>query len=182
MDELLDILDANGNPTGAIAMKSKAHRLGLFHATVHVWFYTLEGELLLQQRDKNKETHPLLWGVSVAGHNGAGEKIEVSALREIQEEIGLSVQPDQLKKIGVFKSIQRHHTHLVDCEFQHTFLCELTVPLHQLVKQESEVAALKLIPILDFEKDLQGNSTVQHYVPHEFSYYQDVIKAIKERL
>ena len=182
MDELLDILDTDGNPTGTTAMKSKAHRIGLFHATVHIWFYTSEAELLLQQRGKNKGTHPLLWGVSVAGHIGAGEELEVSAMREIEEEIGLTSKKGLLEKIGVFKSVQNHHEHLVDCEFQHTFLCELSVPLHRLKKQESEVEALTLMPILDFEKEIQGNKTAQKYVPHEFSYYQDVIKAIKERL
>ena len=122
MDELLDILDRDGNLTGTTVMKSKAHSEGLFHATVHVWFYTLEGELLLQQRGKNKETHPLLWSVSVAGHIGAGEEIDVSAIREIEEEIGLTVEKELLEKIGVFKSVQKHNEHLVDCEFQHTFL------------------------------------------------------------
>ncbi len=65
MDELLDILDTDGNPTGTTAMKSKAHRIGLFHATVHIWFYTSEGELLLQQRGKNKGTHPAPNGTPV---------------------------------------------------------------------------------------------------------------------
>ena len=61
MDELVDILDAAGNYTGKIAMKSEAHRNGLFHPTVHVWFYTKNGQILIQQRAENKETHPLLW-------------------------------------------------------------------------------------------------------------------------
>ncbi|MFT5738216.1 MAG: isopentenyl-diphosphate delta-isomerase [Maribacter sp.] len=182
MDELLDILDTDGNPTGTTAMKSKAHRFGLFHATVHIWFYTSKGELLLQQRGKHKGTHPLLWGVSVAGHIGAGEELEVSAMREIAEEIGLTSKKELLEKIGIFKSVQKHHEHLIDCEFQHTFLCELSLPLHLLKKQESEVEDLKLMSILNFEKQIQGNKTAQKYVPHELSYYQDVIKSIKERL
>ena len=40
MDELIDILNAEGKPLGTSAMKSVAHREGLFHATVHIWFYT----------------------------------------------------------------------------------------------------------------------------------------------
>jgi len=182
MDELLDILDANGNPTGTTVMKSKAHRDGLFHATVHIWFYTSDGNLLLQQRGKNKDTYPLLWDVSVAGHVGASEKIEASAIREIEEEIGLTVQLENLQKIGVFKSEQRHHEHLVDREFHHTFLCELKLPLSKLKKQESEVENLRLINLIDLERDIQKNATVQKYVPHNTSYYQDVIKAIKEKL
>ena len=50
MDELLDILDEHGNPTGTTALKSKAHKLGLFHATIHVWLYTKDEKILLQKR------------------------------------------------------------------------------------------------------------------------------------
>ncbi|MEX0314176.1 MAG: hydrolase, partial [Allomuricauda sp.] len=71
MDELVDILDDNGNPTGRTCLKSEAHRKGLFHPTIHVWFYTSEGQILFQKRADNKDTFPSLWDVSVAGHIGA---------------------------------------------------------------------------------------------------------------
>jgi isopentenyl-diphosphate delta-isomerase len=85
MDELIDILNADGVPLGKTAMKSKAHKKGLFHATVHIWFYTEDGKLLIQKRTSNKDTHPGLWDVSVAGHIGSGESIIDSAIREVQE-------------------------------------------------------------------------------------------------
>lgn len=182
MDELVDILDANGNFTGQTAMKSEAHRNGWFHPTIHVWFYTKNGKILIQQRAKNKDTHPLLWDVSVAGHIGAGESIEVSALREIQEEIGLSVTEQMLEKIGVFKSEYEHAADLIDREYHHTFLCELEVPLSQLRKQESEVEQLALIPLLKFSEETWGMANVKNYVPHGPNYYKRIIKEIKKRL
>ncbi len=182
MDELIDILDSEGNATGKTAMKSEAHQMGWFHETVHIWFYTSDGRVLLQQRGKEKDTHPLLWDVSVAGHIGAGETIELSALREVEEEIGLSISEKELEKIGVYKSVQKHREDLVDCEFHHTFLCELKVPLEHLRKQESEVEALKLISLLQFSEETWGMANFKKYVPHEVSYYTEIIKAIKERL
>jgi len=182
MDELIDILDTYGKPTGTTALKSKAHRLGLFHATVHIWFYTDDGKILLQQRGEQKITYPLLWDVSVAGHIGAGEKIGVSAIREIEEEIGLQVQEEDLIKIGVFKSMQKHHDTLIDNEFHHTFLCELKVPLHLLQKQESEVADLKIIPIENFDKEINAMVRLQKYVPHSLEYHQTVINEIEKRI
>ena len=181
MDELIDILDSEGNPIGT-AMKSEAHKMGWFHETVHIWFYTSDGRVLLQQRGKEKDTHPLLWDVSVAGHIVAGETIELSALREVEEEIGLSISEKELEKIGVYKSVQKHREDLVDCEFHHTFLCELKVPLEHLRKQESEVEALKLISLLQFSEETWGMANLKKYVPHEVSYYTEIIKAIKERL
>lgn len=182
MDELLDILDAKGNPIKSTALKSKAHRFGLFHATVHIWLYTKTGRLLLQLRAKSKATYPLLWDVSVAGHIGAGEASETAAVREIKEELGLTIAPKSLKKIGVFKSTQTHHDTLIDNEFHHTFICELTTPLGQLIKQESEVADLKLLPLADFEQEIKTVQFARHYVPHAYTYYQTIIEAIKAKL
>lgn len=182
MDELVDILDADGNFTGKTAMKSEAHRKGLFHPTVHIWLYTGNGKVLIQQRGKDKTTFPLLWDVSVAGHVGAGEEIELSALREVEEEIGLTIAKGDLQKIGIFKSVQKHRADLIDCEFHHTFLCELKTPLKNLKKQESEVAALALISISKFAKEIQDTSTYKKYVAHDLSYYRAVLEAIRKRL
>ncbi len=182
MDELVDILDSEGNFIGKTALKSEAHRQGWFHPTIHVWFYTKGGKLLIQQRAKDKDTHPLLWDVSVAGHIGAGEKIEISAVREVQEEIGLTISTAELEKIGVFKSVHEHSEHLIDCEFHHTFLCELKVPLEGLRKQESEVEDLALISLLQFSEETWGMANLKKYVPHEIDYYKTIIKEIKKKL
>lgn len=182
MDERIDILDADGNFTGQTAMKSEAHQNGWFHPTIHIWFYTKDGRLLIQQRAENKDTHPLFWDVSVAGHIGAGESVESSAVREAAEEIGVTISETDLQKIGVFKSVHKHDKDLIDCEFHHTFLCELKVPLQQLKKQESEVKDLALVPLFQFAEETWGLANPRKYVPYATDYYKIVIKAIKERL
>ena len=182
MDELIDILDSNGNFTGEVAMKSVAHKKGWFHSTVHIWLYTKDQRILVQLRGRNKDTHPLLWDVSVAGHIGAGEEIEIAAIREVEEEIGLGISKYNLEKIGVFKSIQKHSNELIDCEFHHTFLCELKVPLKDLTKQDDEVEDLKLIPLLQFSQDTYGEANLNKYVSHEVDYYAEITRAIKKKL
>ncbi len=182
MEEWIDLLDTEGNYTGQKILKSEAHLKGLFHPTVHIWFYTSKGEVLLQQRAQTKKTFPLYWDVSVAGHVGAGESIVSGAIREIQEEIGLVVKEQDLKPIGVFKSIQQHHNGLLDCEFHHTFLCELKVPFTALKKQEEEVEALQLKSITSWEKDLFSKTPSMEYVPHNKTYYEEVILALKKQL
>ena len=91
MDELIAVLDAKGNATGKTCLKSIVHKTGLYHATVHVWFYTNKGKILLQQRAASKIIYPLLWDVSVAGHINATESFKSGAVREIKEEIGLII-------------------------------------------------------------------------------------------
>ncbi|WP_299173937.1 NUDIX domain-containing protein [uncultured Allomuricauda sp.] len=181
MDELVDILDASGNPTGRTCLKSEAHFKGLFHSTVHVWFYTDKEQLLFQQRSKDKDTFPSLWDVSVAGHIGAGEEITLAAVREVEEEIGLSVKPPSLEKIGIFKSVHQHSSILKDCEFHHTYICELKTSIDGLILQESEVDNLKLVSIKDFKERVAQNR-MDGFVPHKKSYYLEVLDAISKKL
>ncbi|WP_420322857.1 NUDIX hydrolase [Flagellimonas sp.] len=181
MDELIDILDEHGNPTGQSCLKSEAHRKGLFHPTIHVWFYTAEGEILFQKRAHDKDTFPSLWDVSVAGHIGAGEDILIAAVREIEEEIGLSVSSSDLERIGVFRSMHKHAETLIDNEFHHNFLCELKIPLEKLSRQESEVDDLQLIPI-DVFKEKVEQGKFEGFVPHEKPYYQEILNAISKKL
>jgi len=182
MDEFIDSLDEHGKFTGKTILKSVAHRNGVFHPTVHIWFYSNRGEVLIQQRGKFKDTHPLLWDVSVAGHISAGEDIYKAAIREVKEEIGLSITKEDLIKIGVFKSSQRHEKNLIDNEFHHTFLCNLKVPFNTLKKQESEVEALTMIPLIKFAEEVWGLANPEKYVPHSTDYYKTIIKSIKKQL
>ncbi|SIQ57531.1 Isopentenyldiphosphate isomerase [Maribacter ulvicola] len=181
MDELIDILDAHGKLTGKTAMKSDAHKNGWFHQTVHIWFYTPNGQILMQQRSKNKDVFPLLWDVSVAGHIGASESILTSVIREVQEEIGLTISPPDLEKIGIYKSFKNHSRTLKDYEFHHTFIAELKSPFSALQKQKSEVKDLKLESLNQFSKAI-CNTTTYNYVPHDNSYYKTILKEISKRI
>ncbi len=182
MEEWVDELDDQGRYTGATLLKSEAHQRGVFHPTVHIWFYTKNGQVLLQQRAETKDTYPLLWDVSVAGHIMAGEDIMDAALREIKEEIGIAESKENLEKIGVFKSVQEHHKLLRDCEFHHTFLCLLKSDIHQLKKQKEEVKDLRLIPLIRMAEETWGLANLSAYVPHGTSYYSTIIKSIQNRL
>lgn len=181
MDELVDILDKQGNTTGTVMLKSEAHKKGLFHATVHVWIYNRDGELLMQKRHASKETFPDKWDVSVAGHIGAGETPLAAAIRETKEEIGLSLRASDLFKIGQHRSSVIHNKDMIDCEFNHIFLSELKVPIHDLTIQPSEVAAIKFIDINIYRESLKDFSLLKSYVPHPPDYIDMVISAIRRQ-
>ena len=54
MDEYIEEYDCQGNPTGKRILKSYAHKNGLLHSTIHLWLYTVKGDLLIQKRSKSK--------------------------------------------------------------------------------------------------------------------------------
>ena len=158
MDELIDILDAEGNFTGKSCLKSIAHQKGYFHATVHVWLYTDDEKILLQKRAPTKKVFPNLWDISVAGHIVSGEAILDAATREVYEEIGLPLKKEDLVKIGTRKHQVSHKNGIQDNEFHHVFIAKLTVSLDDLKVQQEEVAGLQLfdLAILKETKNLEN--------------------------
>lgn len=181
MDEFIDIVTETGEPTGKVVLKSKAHENGWWHNTIHLWLYTIDGEILLQQRSRKKEIYPLLWDVSAAGHIDAGEPIEYAAIREVKEELGLQLSPSDLTKIGVFKHKSSYKNgNIKDNEFHHVFVVELKVNLQDLRPQEEEVEALKLVSFKEFELLLENSESNLHFVASNRDYYNFVIKSVSQ--
>jgi len=181
-EEYIDIVTKTGEPIGKSALKSEIHNKGYYHNTVHIWFYTNKGEILLQQRAATKVICPLLWDVSVAGHIDAGETLTSGAVREIEEEIGLSISESCLNKIGVFECFQSYPNGIIDNEFHHTFIAKLTVPIKELTPQKEEVEALKLVSIENFKQLLKDSKTNGHFVASNRKYYEFVLNSIQKTL
>ena len=180
MDELIDIVDKNGNPTGKTALKSEIHKNGWYHNTIHLWLYTLEGKILLQQRSHKKTIYPLLWDVSVAGHIDAGETFIEAAIRETKEEIGLVLNSGDLIKIGTHLHESEYaNGNIKDYEFHQVFISELHHLVAELTPQEHEVEALKLVSFDEFEHLLNNSKSNSHFVSSNYEYYIFVLKAIK---
>jgi isopentenyldiphosphate isomerase len=182
MDELIDIVSENGDPTGTTALKSEIHTKGFYHNTAHIWFYTKKGDILLAQRAATKTICPLLWDVSVAGHIDAGETIVQAAIREIQEEIGLTIKEIDLQKIGVFPCFQTYDNGMIDNEFHHTFISELKTDIDRLTPQIGEVEALKLMTIRECFEKLKYSDTNNHFISSNYNYYEFVFHTILQIL
>ena len=177
-DELIDIISSDLSFVKT-ALKSKAHKHGWLHASVHVWFYTSNGELLFQKRSPNKIAFPNLWDVSVAGHIGAGEKPDIAAVREIEEEIGLQLNTNDLKYIGQHEECHHHKVEFIDNEIHYIYTSKLSKELKNLTIQKEELTALKLIPISKFEKALQKDNFKKTFVSHQLDYYKFILSNIK---
>ncbi len=181
-DEYIDILDKHGKPTGIVRLKSEAHRLGLYHASVHIWFFKSSGELLLQKRAYDKDTYPGLWDVSVAGHIGTEESVVNAAIREIKEEIGIAIEIANLEHIGLWLSQKTPVPYLFDNEFQHIFLVRSNIDLEDISLQEEEVCEIKFIDIKKLQMHLKDPIYSKEYVPHGVEYFSFILESVLNRL
>ncbi len=68
MEELIDVLDEDGNMTGRVETRSKVHEIGLWHRIVAIAIINSKGQLLMQKRTMSKKSNPGKWDISVAGH------------------------------------------------------------------------------------------------------------------
>ena len=108
MKEFLDIVDETGQPTGEIVDRETAHAKGVLHRTSHVWLARKKNgkiQILLQKRAKHKSSFPGCYDISSAGHIPAGDSYEISALRELKEELGVQAEEKDLIYCGDRKVI-----------------------------------------------------------------------------
>ncbi len=106
--ELFDVLSEDFKETGLVRERSIVHELGSWHKTSHVWVVRKKEkgfDVLLQKRSSHKDSFPGCYDISSAGHIRAGDDYLESAVRELQEELGIEAEPQELKFIGVHKGM-----------------------------------------------------------------------------
>lgn len=160
----------------------EAFAKGILHGASHVWTWrqTDTGiEVLLQKRSSDKITWPDCFDVSAAGHIDPGEDPVVSALREIQEEIGVTVPEADLQFISAARYRIVAPTGAIENEIAFIYLAKLAADT-TFTLQESEVAGLEWRSLDDFERETTVDHSA-HYVPHGAIYYAMVVSAIRER-
>lgn len=104
-DEYFDIVDENNLPTGERCLRSEAHSQGLWHRTVHIYLFkkTDEIEFLVHLRSKTKDLNPNRWDTRFGGHLKAGESIQDAIKGELQDEVGLTLEPSNLIQGEIYK-------------------------------------------------------------------------------
>ncbi|MFE9453237.1 NUDIX hydrolase [Streptomyces sp. NPDC006739] len=91
-DEILDIVDDNDQVVGQ-APRGEAYARGLRHRCVFIQARDAAGRLFVHRRTPTKLVFPSLYDLFVGGVVGAGESYDDAALREAEEELGVSGLP-----------------------------------------------------------------------------------------
>ena len=137
MEEIFDIIDTQGNPTGETVTREKAHAEGIPHRTAHIWIIREKygrTEVLLQKRSMNKDSFPGKFDTSSAGHIQLGE------------ELGIQATPEQLVFAGTFPisfAKEFHGKMFRDEELAFVYIYDQPVDIADLVLQKEEVEAVE---------------------------------------
>lgn len=178
-DELWQAYDEQGRPTRGITREEA--NLGELHGASHLWIWrkTSHGlQFLLQKRASDKRTWPGYWDISTAGHIDVGEEPLPAMLREAHEEIGLTLQPEDLKLLFVFRQFAVDPAAgAIENEFNWVYGYQVNGDL-QVQSDHEEVETTKWVDLADVQRLISGADDDQ-IVPQGEPYFLNLFTEIK---
>lgn len=184
VEERLDVLTKSGEKTGISKPRGEVHRDGDYHRAVHVWIFAESTQqLLLQRRSSCKDSWPDLWDISSAGHISAGDSSFITARRELEEELGVTLPKDAFELIFVFlQECVTNNGKFINNEYNDVFLVTTIdpIPLEAFTLQETEVSAVKYIAYDEYKSLLAKEDS--DYVPYDVNgKYGQLFDIIEKR-
>lgn len=185
---MLKIFDESFKPIG-IMSREQAHQEGQWHETFHCWFVD-DQYVYVQKRSAEKTDFPSLFDITAAGHLAADETVE-DGVREIEEELGVTVPFHALSKLATIQDVIRL-PQFYDYEFAHVYIYHKTFHVRDFTLQKEEVEGIYRLSKASFiqlclkevkeilcEK-IDGTAsfpiTMAHFVSHETAYFEVLAK------
>lgn len=165
--ETWDLVDGSRNSIGKIHMRGKALLTGEYHVAVEIFTINADGRILLTQRAALK-SYPLLWE-STGGSVNAGETSINGAVRELKEETGLCVKPENLQYLGELK---RENSFLDS----YIWISDKNIDLLELTLEPGEVSDAKFVSLKELVEMQQAGNIVSPVWERYQLYHRDLTK------
>ena len=115
-------------------LRSEMRAKNLWHRASYVFIYdTTKNKFLIQKRTTSKDYCPGYYDLATGGVVSAGEDDDISAAREVEEELGLKDQ--KLVRLSILRFSDD-----ASRVFGNLYFLKMQINIHQLVLQPSEVA------------------------------------------
>ena len=159
--ELWDLYDENRTLLGKTHVRGVPLQEGEYHLVTDIWLVRQDGKVLITKRHPKK-----IWGnmwECTGGSALAGEESRHSAARELAEEVGVAVNPAELKLLNTIRIKDR---------FVDTYAVVRDLEVKDLTLQAEEVTDAKFVDFTELTQIWQDNNLV----PRErFLQYRDVL-------
>ncbi|MFI2372573.1 NUDIX hydrolase [Streptomyces sp. NPDC018833] len=130
-EEILDIVDEQDRVIGR-APRGEAYARGLRHRCVFVLVRDGDGRIFVHRRTAGKLVFPSLYDMFVGGVVGAGETYDDAALREAEEELGVSGLP---RPVPVLTFLYEGSGDPVRTWWSHVYEVRCTLPVNPRVEE-----------------------------------------------
>lgn len=150
--EILPIVDEEGNLKGK-ATRAECHsNPNIIHPVVWLWIFNTNGEILLQQRSKNKIQAPLQWDVSCGGHVKFDQTINDALITELNEELGISLDSDEFQFIE-----KRIFNYVNQTELAYQYYVVVDFKLEEFDYSKEEIEDIKYFDLNNWDEYLAEN-------------------------
>lgn len=167
MKEYWDIVDAEGKPTGRTIKRGAPMQPGEYHLSVSIWIVNAKGEFLISKRVPDKVTAPDMWettgGSAISGEDGL-----TAALREVNEELGIRLDP---ARGSIFSEYTWPHSSGDGAAYIVVWLFRQEVGLADIVLQQEETCDVKWASKDELRALIQDGS----FIP--YTYIEDLFRA-----
>jgi isopentenyldiphosphate isomerase len=99
--EELDVVDENDKIIDS-RPRAEVHQLGLLHREINIWMFDKDKNIFFQKRGLHTSGAGLL-NATIGGHVDKGENYLEAAVRETKEETGISIRPEDLVLLRMFR-------------------------------------------------------------------------------
>ena len=164
--ELLDIYNEKKEITGKIVERIPGTKLkdNEYILYVQCWIINDNDEILLTQRKLNK-IHGGMWEPT-GGIVCSGETSIEGIQRELKEEIGISVEKNELNKIRTI--IQKKNVNW----FRDVYILRKNIKMENLIFTDNEVINAKYVTINEFKEMINNKQIEDWLLFFEEEYYK----------
>ena len=159
--EIWDIYDENRKLTGRKHVRGEAMQSGDYHLVVEAWIVDSTCKFLIPKRASSKEAFPNLWEPS-GGSAIASEDSLTAIMREIKEETGIDIVPENGK---LLTTIKREREIINDFKDVWLFCCEFN--LEDVVLRRGETVEARKVTWSEINEMMKyGRFMPKHVFPY----------------
>jgi len=174
-DEQLILVDERNHAVGTDG-KDLIHRKGLLHRAFSIFLADAQGQIVLQQRNRQKYHSGGLWANTCCGHPRPGERTVSAARRRLHEELGVTAT----LSFGFFSRYRADLDHgMRENEYVYVFFGRLS---GEARPDPAEVAAVQSLPLDEIKRRIgKDPQAFTYWLRHYFdNHLADIARQVEK--